>query len=290
MPERKIFDLDGGLRDKFNWTLNTLIPQVPENLDPNMITALGGLLGLSAAGFLSQGYTKAAFISYLGAGLADVADGYVARRLNKVSPFGALHDAFWDRGGDFFITDAQRRFALKKGWRYTPELALLARPLVPAPAIARGLAEQKDISVAKQSWGSRLPRSILTGICLALPRKPVWDASLGYIVLASGATTFSRLREISDQPELMETVFEIVDDLGKKYAKGVAPEVADFSLIDAYALIKAETSTGQPVQNRFNDVLTFDSYFDKAATFVSIVQSGYNIYQAMNHVLQYEKE
>jgi CDP-diacylglycerol--glycerol-3-phosphate 3-phosphatidyltransferase len=64
---------------------------------PNALSWSGFILALGAAALIVTGYPLAAGIVMLVAGFFDILDGALARRIKKVTPFGAVLDATLDR-------------------------------------------------------------------------------------------------------------------------------------------------------------------------------------------------
>jgi CDP-diacylglycerol--glycerol-3-phosphate 3-phosphatidyltransferase len=64
---------------------------------PDVLTATGWVLALSAATLFALGYTRTAGAVMLLAGLFDALDGAVARESNQMSDFGAFLDSTLDR-------------------------------------------------------------------------------------------------------------------------------------------------------------------------------------------------
>lgn len=74
----------------------TLLAKAPI-ITPNVITWLGFLVTLGAAGLIVTGHLLAAGLVVLLAGFFDILDGALARRTNQITPFGALLDSTLDR-------------------------------------------------------------------------------------------------------------------------------------------------------------------------------------------------
>ncbi|MBI2856523.1 MAG: CDP-alcohol phosphatidyltransferase family protein [Chloroflexi bacterium] len=72
-------------------------------LSPNKVTALGVLLSGGTAYLLSTGHLVGGGALLLVAGALDMADGALARRLGKSSPFGALLDSTADRVSEAIV-------------------------------------------------------------------------------------------------------------------------------------------------------------------------------------------
>lgn len=70
---------------------------------PNIITLLGLPVTILASYFYAVGKLRIAGLTLAFAGLFDVFDGEVARKLNRVSKFGAFFDSTIDRFEEFFV-------------------------------------------------------------------------------------------------------------------------------------------------------------------------------------------
>lgn len=96
------------LRDRLTSTLEVITKPL-QYLSPNLITALGLLASLSAAYFYLQATSQTillgAFLLII-AGYLDVADGFVAKKKNAATKFGALLDSVTDRYADSAIIAA----------------------------------------------------------------------------------------------------------------------------------------------------------------------------------------
>ncbi|MBV9083577.1 MAG: CDP-alcohol phosphatidyltransferase family protein [Acidobacteriaceae bacterium] len=69
-------------------------------INPNVLTFLGLLINMVAAGFLAFGRFRTAGLVIIFAGLFDMVDGRVARETNRVTRFGAFFDSVLDRYSD----------------------------------------------------------------------------------------------------------------------------------------------------------------------------------------------
>jgi len=67
------------------------------SITPNVITWLGFLITLGAAGLIVTGHLLAAGVVVLVAGFFDILDGTLARHTNRASRFGAFFDSTLDR-------------------------------------------------------------------------------------------------------------------------------------------------------------------------------------------------
>ena len=83
--------------------------------NPFLFTWMGFLLTLVASFFLIQDRWWVAGLAILLSGLFDLFDGVVARKLGKVTAFGAFLDSVLDRYSDLFLLLAFLIHYLKKG-------------------------------------------------------------------------------------------------------------------------------------------------------------------------------
>src|SRR5277367_2298515 len=72
-------------------------------INPNVLTFLGLVINMVAAGFLAFGHFRTAGFVVIGAGLFDMVDGRVARETNRVTRFGAFFDSVLDRYSDLAL-------------------------------------------------------------------------------------------------------------------------------------------------------------------------------------------
>jgi archaetidylinositol phosphate synthase len=96
------------LRENFTSTLAVITKPV-QLLSPNLITLLGLLASLAAAYFYLQATSQTILLGALLliiSGYFDVADGFVAKKKNATTKFGALLDSVTDRYADSAIIAA----------------------------------------------------------------------------------------------------------------------------------------------------------------------------------------
>jgi CDP-diacylglycerol--glycerol-3-phosphate 3-phosphatidyltransferase len=72
-------------------------------IHPNVLTFLGLLINIAAAGLLARGQFFWAGLVIIGAGLFDMVDGRVARETNRVTRFGGFFDSVLDRYSDLAL-------------------------------------------------------------------------------------------------------------------------------------------------------------------------------------------
>jgi CDP-diacylglycerol--glycerol-3-phosphate 3-phosphatidyltransferase len=83
------------LASRFTEPLVRVLARTP--VTPNALSWSGLILALGAAALVITGYPLAAGVVVLVAGFFDILDGALARRIKKVTPFGAVLDATLDR-------------------------------------------------------------------------------------------------------------------------------------------------------------------------------------------------
>jgi len=86
-----------------------------EQGNPNLLTFLGFLSTLVAAGVIIQGTWILAGLMIVLSGLFDLLDGVIARNLRKVTRFGSFFDSVMDRYSDLLLMMALAIFYLNKG-------------------------------------------------------------------------------------------------------------------------------------------------------------------------------
>ena len=72
-------------------------------INPNVLTFLGLVINMVAAGFLAFGHFRTAGFVIIFAGLFDMVDGRVARATNQVTRFGGFFDSVLDRYSDIAL-------------------------------------------------------------------------------------------------------------------------------------------------------------------------------------------
>jgi CDP-diacylglycerol---glycerol-3-phosphate 3-phosphatidyltransferase len=72
-------------------------------IHPNVLTFIGLVINIVAAGLLAAGRFRAAGFVILGAGIFDMVDGRVARETNQVTRFGGFFDSVVDRYSDLAL-------------------------------------------------------------------------------------------------------------------------------------------------------------------------------------------
>lgn len=165
-------------------------------IDPNTITVIGVLIQVGTAALIVDGRLLAAGIMTIVAGLADLADGAVAKARNLQSRFGALLDSTTDRLSDALIFGALAwLYAGTDGQQWAGALALatlVASFLVSyVKARAEGLGFECNVGIVE-----RAERIILICAGLILDLVPVM---LSVLFVLSVVTFVQRLVHVRRQ-------------------------------------------------------------------------------------------
>jgi CDP-diacylglycerol--glycerol-3-phosphate 3-phosphatidyltransferase len=96
--------LTGAIGTGSKWLLDRIVGALAATgVNPNLLTFLGLLVNFAAAANFAVGnFRTGAMIIFL-AGFLDMLDGQVARRQNRVTPFGAFYDSTLDRYADMAL-------------------------------------------------------------------------------------------------------------------------------------------------------------------------------------------
>ena len=86
------------------WLLDQIVGAVAATgINPNLLTFLGLVVNFGAAAFFAVGGFRTGAIIIFCAGFLDMLDGQVARRQNRVTPFGGFYDSTLDRYADMAL-------------------------------------------------------------------------------------------------------------------------------------------------------------------------------------------
>jgi phosphatidylglycerophosphate synthase len=87
-----------------NWLLTRLVRVLgATGINPNVLTFLGFVATVLAAVLFALGWFRWGAAAIFLSGFLDMADGRVARRLGRVTPFGAFLDSTLDRYSDMLL-------------------------------------------------------------------------------------------------------------------------------------------------------------------------------------------
>jgi CDP-diacylglycerol--glycerol-3-phosphate 3-phosphatidyltransferase len=86
------------------WLLNKIVDVIgATGINPNVLTFLGLVANIIAAVFFARSEFRVAAAFIFLAGFLDMADGQVARRMGRVTAFGAFYDSVFDRYSDMAL-------------------------------------------------------------------------------------------------------------------------------------------------------------------------------------------
>src|SRR5262249_39859151 len=86
------------------WLLDRIVGGIAATgINPNLLTFLGLVVNFGAAAAFAVGRFRTGAIIIFLAGFLDMLDGQVARRQNRVTPFGAFYDSTLDRYADMAL-------------------------------------------------------------------------------------------------------------------------------------------------------------------------------------------
>ncbi len=86
------------------WLLDRIVGGLAATgINPNLLTFFGLVVNFGAAASFAVGNFRAGALIIFFAGFLDMLDGQVARRQNRVTPFGAFYDSTLDRYADMAL-------------------------------------------------------------------------------------------------------------------------------------------------------------------------------------------
>jgi CDP-diacylglycerol--glycerol-3-phosphate 3-phosphatidyltransferase len=166
-------------------------------LSPNVITILGMGLALVCGYFLAVGNVPLAAVFFVLSGVLDLADGWVAKKLDMVTVFGSFLDSIADRISDAAIYIGIAVLYLRRGEGVYVGLALLI--LVLSFLISYTRAKGEALGVAgKAGLMARAPRFIAVGVGLFFNGLSPWvlRGILWLVTILMVETFVSRLFEV----------------------------------------------------------------------------------------------
>ncbi len=134
-------------------------------LSPNFITILGMGLAIASGYFLAVGNVPLAAILFTLSGIFDIIDGYVAKKLDKISVFGSFLDSFSDRISDAAIYIGLMVYYLRLSDGVYMGLALVLLVVSFLISYVRARAEALGIP-GKAGLMARAPR--ILALCIGL--------------------------------------------------------------------------------------------------------------------------
>lgn len=153
------------------------------NVNPNILTLLGSIPSLLFFVFVLSHHYLLAIVAFIGSAF-DMLDGMVARKYNKVTPFGAFLDSSLDRVSDFFIITAFS-FGQIVRWEIAAPLFLFSFLTSYTRSRSETLARDKKIkfNVGLIERTERLLIIILSLILyMILPAFTLWNLNIAELI------------------------------------------------------------------------------------------------------------
>lgn len=166
-------------------------------ISPNAVTILGMGLAMAGAYFLTVGNVPLSAVLFTLSGIFDIVDGYVAKKLDKVSAFGSFLDSFSDRVSDAAIFLALAIYYIRMPDGVYAGLALAILVLSFLISYVRAKAESLDLR-CKAGLMARAPRFLLLMAGLYFNGLSPWvlKSVLWLMAVLLLETLFERLVEV----------------------------------------------------------------------------------------------
>lgn len=126
-------------------------------ISPNMVTILGMALALASGYFLAVQNVPLAAVLFVTSGILDIVDGYVAKKLDRVTASGSFLDSFSDRISDAAIFLGLMVYYLRLAEGVYAGLAIVLLVVSFLISYIRAKAESLDIQ-CKAGLMARAPR------------------------------------------------------------------------------------------------------------------------------------
>lgn len=158
--------MDSGLRwfaDFVFMPVQVFFVKLP--ISPNMVTILGMAFALGSGYFLAVGNVPLGAVLFVTSGVLDLVDGYVAKKLDRVTACGSFLDSFSDRISDAAILLGLMVYYLKRAEGAYAGLAIVLLLLSFLISYIRAKAESLGIQ-CKAGLMARAPRFLAMGLGL----------------------------------------------------------------------------------------------------------------------------
>lgn len=175
-----------------------IIAQPVLSINPHILTLVSVIFAFLFAFLLSWNMYLLAAISWIGV-IFDALDGYVARKKEKVTKFGAFFDSTMDRISDFFYISAFG-FAGFIPW-YIVSIALITTFLI-SYTKARG-ESLMDGKIISDGWMQRTERLIILFVVFLLYVLDYNNLGLGLFILFIGLNIVTCLQRIYSIKKLL---------------------------------------------------------------------------------------
>lgn len=168
------------------------------SISPNMLTVLGLLLSMGAAGLVWYGHYVTAAIIFTVGSLCDLLDGAVARLSEKVTPMGAFLDSTFDRVGEGVVLTAIALAYSRDGnlWMVGASFATMIGSFLVSYARARAEALGLDCKVGLMTRPERL---VLVGAGLLLQKFGVLPVVMYILAVLTAVTVLQRILHVRKQ-------------------------------------------------------------------------------------------
>lgn len=140
----------------FTWFFGNL------RISPNMITCAGIGCALASGYFLAVQNVPLAAVLFAVAGVLDLIDGYVAKKMDRVTPFGSFLDSFGDRISDAAVYIGLMVYYMKSAEGLYVGLALALLVVSFLISYVRAKAESLGVP-CKAGLMARAPRMLTLG-------------------------------------------------------------------------------------------------------------------------------
>jgi len=152
-------------------------------ISPNLITLMGMAMAMGSGYFLAVKEVPLAAVLFVTSGVLDLVDGYVAKKLGKVSVFGSFLDSFSDRISDSAIYLGLAVYYMRLGEGIYVGVALVL--LVTSFLISYIRARAEGLGVeCKEGLMSRPPRVLALGFGLFFNGISPWILKIVIVAVA----------------------------------------------------------------------------------------------------------
>lgn len=175
----------------FTWLFGNL------GVSPNVITILGIALAFASGYFLAVKKVPLAAVFWVLSGVFDIIDGYVAKKLDRITVFGSFLDSFSDRLSDAAIGLGLAIYYLRLSEGVYVGLGLAILVMTFLISYVRAKAESLGVH-CKAGLMARAPRIILLAVGLFFNGLSPWVLKIVVWIMAVllFETLFERLIEV----------------------------------------------------------------------------------------------
>jgi len=153
-------------------------------ISPNLITCFGIALAIGAGYFLAVGNVPLAAVLFASSGVLDLVDGYVAKALDRVTPFGSFLDSFSDRISDSAVFLGLAVYYMRLGDGIYVGLSLVLLVCSFLVSYIRAKAESMGVE-GKGGLMARAPRLLAIGVGLFFNGLSPWILKIVLIIVTA---------------------------------------------------------------------------------------------------------